>query len=624
MSENSACRDGLMQSSPSGMPRVAAISGGHLGRRQQPAEARLGALAELDLQRPHRRAGHQVLEPVAGRTGPARRGSRSRRCRSGRPARRRGGGTARAPPSPVLCRQPASAAPRLSASMALPDSEPKLIAGDVDHRLRAGTRRGRPRAAPSTLAHGSRASWPAAGRRRRDRPAERAVLDDRVAGGVLDVVVGAEAEVVVLLLRRGVDPAPLVAGERPLLVVAGHDVLPQLRPDRLEQVAGVPEHREVAQQRVLRCSRSRAATAAAAASGTSRAHFTPAVCSPGGPLKHGGASSSTAQTFRIRRRCCTICAVHSRSARSPSRGRSRMRWSTAARGWRWEGRVRHCRDTQRHRDDEGDRAQVRGGRRGAAARPEPLLGRRRRPGGRGPGARRGLLRHPRPAAGCGPASRCAAARAAATPGWHLKLPVGRDSRDELRVPLGPGPAQAPGRAHALTRVHTRGAEVAPVVRLCTRRRRWLLADDDGRPLAELVEDRVTAHTMRPAAPRPCPGGRSRSSCPSTALSRCWTGSSSGCSKRARTLGRGLQAEPGRSPTGCPSRCRPGGARRGARPARLVLALPARAGRPAAPPTTRWSAGTPRTRCTRCGWPAGGCAAPCRPTGGCWTATPPGR
>ena len=32
------------------------------------------------------------------------------------------------PPSPVLCRQPASAAPRLRASTALPDSDPKLIA----------------------------------------------------------------------------------------------------------------------------------------------------------------------------------------------------------------------------------------------------------------------------------------------------------------------------------------------------------------------------------------------------------------------------------------------------------------------------------------------------------------
>ena len=32
------------------------------------------------------------------------------------------------PPSPVLCRHPAAAAPRLMASIAAPDSDPKLIA----------------------------------------------------------------------------------------------------------------------------------------------------------------------------------------------------------------------------------------------------------------------------------------------------------------------------------------------------------------------------------------------------------------------------------------------------------------------------------------------------------------
>jgi CHAD domain-containing protein len=37
--------------------------------------------------------------------------------------------------------------------------------------------------------------------------------------------------------------------------------------------------------------------------------------------------------------------------------------------------------------------------------------------------------------------------------------------------------------------------VAPVLRLRTRRRRWLLADGDGRPVAELAEDRVTAHPL---------------------------------------------------------------------------------------------------------------------------------
>ena len=81
------------------------------------------------------------------------------------------------------------------------------------------------------------------------------------------------------------------------------------------------------------------------------------------------------------------------------------------------------------------------------------------------------------------------------PGWHLKLPVGGDSRDELRMPVGHSRRQPPAELVALTRVHTRGATVVPVAQLNTRRRRWVLADPDGHPLAELVEDRVSAHTM---------------------------------------------------------------------------------------------------------------------------------
>ncbi len=80
--------------------------------------------------------------------------------------------------------------------------------------------------------------------------AEGAVMDDHVAVGVLQIVVRAEAEVVVLELRRCVDPATLVPAERPLLVVRGHDVLPQLRTDRLEPEPRMPDDREVAQQRM--------------------------------------------------------------------------------------------------------------------------------------------------------------------------------------------------------------------------------------------------------------------------------------------------------------------------------------------------------------------------------------
>ncbi len=62
-------------------------------------------------------------------------------------------------PSPVFCRQPALAAPRLSASTALPDSDPKLIPEmlTTDPGRNACVR---PRAPPRTLAQGSRiSSW---------------------------------------------------------------------------------------------------------------------------------------------------------------------------------------------------------------------------------------------------------------------------------------------------------------------------------------------------------------------------------------------------------------------------------------------------------------------------------
>ncbi len=80
-------------------------------------------------------------------------------------------------------------------------------------------------------------------------------------------------------------------------------------------------------------------------------------------------------------------------------------------------------------------------------------------------------------------------------GWHLKLPAGKDSRDELRLPLGRSQQRPPAELAALTRVYTRGAELAPVAELNTRRRRWVLADSTGRSLAELVDDQVTARAM---------------------------------------------------------------------------------------------------------------------------------
>ena len=79
--------------------------------------------------------------------------------------------------------------------------------------------------------------------------------------------------------------------------------------------------------------------------------------------------------------------------------------------------------------------------------------------------------------------------------WHLKLPTGKDSREELRIPSGRSPRRPPAELVALTRVYTRGAKLAPIAELTTRRRRWVLADSAGRSLAELVDDHVSARTM---------------------------------------------------------------------------------------------------------------------------------
>ena len=244
------CRLGEAQSSPAGMPRISAISGADLRApgSMPPSPglapwdslisiARTGADATRSLsrarsKRPSRVAAAEVAVPIWKTRSP--------------PLRWYGD----SPPSPVFCRQPAIAAPRLSASIALPDSDAEAHPGDVDHRRRP-ERVAPARGPPEHLGRRERRVLVGVRGGRRAGTGEGAVLDDRVALGVLDVVVGAEPEVVVLELGRRVDPAPLVAAERPLLVVAGDDVLAQLGAEPLEQEAQVADDREVAQDRVL-------------------------------------------------------------------------------------------------------------------------------------------------------------------------------------------------------------------------------------------------------------------------------------------------------------------------------------------------------------------------------------
>jgi len=76
-------------------------------------------------------------------------------------------------------------------------------------------------------------------------------------------------------------------------------------------------------------------------------------------------------------------------------------------------------------------------------------------------------------------------------GWHLKVPVGRDTRDETRVPLGEADERPPAELTGLVTGHTRGADLVPVARISTRRDRRRLLGADG-PLAEVTDDLVRA------------------------------------------------------------------------------------------------------------------------------------
>lgn len=79
-------------------------------------------------------------------------------------------------------------------------------------------------------------------------------------------------------------------------------------------------------------------------------------------------------------------------------------------------------------------------------------------------------------------------------GWHLKLPADGE-RVELHRPAGSSVRRVPVHLERLVRVHARGRRLAPVVLLRTRREVHLLRDEQGRALAEICDDRVTAQPM---------------------------------------------------------------------------------------------------------------------------------
>ncbi|MFD5095534.1 CHAD domain-containing protein [Amycolatopsis thailandensis] len=76
-------------------------------------------------------------------------------------------------------------------------------------------------------------------------------------------------------------------------------------------------------------------------------------------------------------------------------------------------------------------------------------------------------------------------------GWHLKLPVSEDKREELRLPLSGKPEKVPGALAKLVRAHTLGAKLVQAAHLRTERTSYALLDAKGREVATLTDDVVT-------------------------------------------------------------------------------------------------------------------------------------
>jgi CHAD domain-containing protein len=86
-------------------------------------------------------------------------------------------------------------------------------------------------------------------------------------------------------------------------------------------------------------------------------------------------------------------------------------------------------------------------------------------------------------------------------GWHLKLPVAGRTREEIRLPLEspPSPRAVPRELSGLVLARSRGAALAPVATVSTRRQTVNLLDAAGNVLAEVADDRVSARRQQGAA-----------------------------------------------------------------------------------------------------------------------------
>jgi len=93
-------------------------------------------------------------------------------------------------------------------------------------------------------------------------------------------------------------------------------------------------------------------------------------------------------------------------------------------------------------------------------------------------------------------------------GWHLKLPAGAGVRTEMRTALTDG-AEVPAELRDLVAAVVRDRPLGPVARIATDRDVTMIYDNQGAPLAEFCDDRVTASTIDPIDGTPGPEQRWR-------------------------------------------------------------------------------------------------------------------
>jgi inorganic triphosphatase YgiF len=77
--------------------------------------------------------------------------------------------------------------------------------------------------------------------------------------------------------------------------------------------------------------------------------------------------------------------------------------------------------------------------------------------------------------------------------WHLKLPVGGDTRREVHAPLDSGEGGVPPRLAELVAAWTDGRPLRPVATLETTRTVWRITSPGSEVLAEVADDVVNGH-----------------------------------------------------------------------------------------------------------------------------------